>query len=287
MPFQSQAQRRYFYATNPEMAATWEAHTPPGTRLPEKVGDAKAGHTPQAIKDVRNMAPGVSRVDKSAHHPHASSGAKAGMIALQRVWKTATLLPAMPQPTQVGLSGLKSQVQNELGRPNPVVMPTPATSPLKAGGGQATANASPRFNNPMPGAPNPLGAGSLAYAGARAPGMGDGFKWGAAYDGMTDLATHHYAPIAKKRELTGNEIQDLATSSSRILPTLFQHAGTPVHEMTSSPGWAGAISAIPGALAGAGAGAVLPSLLGGSQNLSGPGALAGGALGGGLAGLLA
>ena len=120
------------------------------------------------------------------------------MIALQCVWKTATLLPAMPQPTQVGLSGLKSQVQNELGRPNPVVMPTPVTSPLQAGGGQATANASPRFNNPMPGAPNPLGAGSLAYAGARAPGMGDGFKRGAAYDGMTDLATHRYATDREK-----------------------------------------------------------------------------------------
>lgn len=28
------------------------------------------------------------------------------------------------------------------------------------------------FQNPMPGAPNPLGAGTLAFGGARAPGMG-------------------------------------------------------------------------------------------------------------------
>jgi len=37
MPFQSQAQRRALYAKNPKLAAEFEAKTPKGKKLPEKV----------------------------------------------------------------------------------------------------------------------------------------------------------------------------------------------------------------------------------------------------------
>ena len=36
MPFKSQAQRKFMYANNPEMAKEWEEHTPKG-KLPKKV----------------------------------------------------------------------------------------------------------------------------------------------------------------------------------------------------------------------------------------------------------
>jgi len=37
MPFKSEAQRRWMYATHPKMAKKWEKHTPKGKKLPEKV----------------------------------------------------------------------------------------------------------------------------------------------------------------------------------------------------------------------------------------------------------
>lgn len=37
MPFKSKAQRRKLYATNPKLAKEFEAKTPKGTKLPEKV----------------------------------------------------------------------------------------------------------------------------------------------------------------------------------------------------------------------------------------------------------
>ena len=37
MPFKSQAQRRFMYATDPEMAKRWEKDTPKGRKLPDKV----------------------------------------------------------------------------------------------------------------------------------------------------------------------------------------------------------------------------------------------------------
>jgi len=38
VPFKSQAQRRWMYANEPAMAERWQAHTPKGARLPEKIG---------------------------------------------------------------------------------------------------------------------------------------------------------------------------------------------------------------------------------------------------------
>lgn len=43
MPFKSQAQRRKLYATNPKVAAEFEAKTPKGKKLPEKVKSKKKG----------------------------------------------------------------------------------------------------------------------------------------------------------------------------------------------------------------------------------------------------
>lgn len=37
MPFKSQAQRKWMWATHPQMAKTWEAHTPKGSKLPQKL----------------------------------------------------------------------------------------------------------------------------------------------------------------------------------------------------------------------------------------------------------
>ena len=37
MPFVSKAQRRYLYATNPELAAEFEKETPAGAALPNRV----------------------------------------------------------------------------------------------------------------------------------------------------------------------------------------------------------------------------------------------------------
>lgn len=41
MPFRSKAQRRYLYATHPELAKEFEAATPKGKKLPEKVSKKK------------------------------------------------------------------------------------------------------------------------------------------------------------------------------------------------------------------------------------------------------
>jgi len=37
MPFKSKQQRKWMYATNPKMAAEWEAETPKGKKLPKTV----------------------------------------------------------------------------------------------------------------------------------------------------------------------------------------------------------------------------------------------------------
>ena len=37
MPFKSEAQRRYLYANEPEVAKEFQAHTPKGATLPRKV----------------------------------------------------------------------------------------------------------------------------------------------------------------------------------------------------------------------------------------------------------
>ena len=38
MPFKSQAQKGWMYATHPEMARQWQEETPKGKKLPKNVG---------------------------------------------------------------------------------------------------------------------------------------------------------------------------------------------------------------------------------------------------------
>ena len=45
MPFKSEAQRKFMYATNPKMAAEWESKTPKGKELPKKVTRKKNATT--------------------------------------------------------------------------------------------------------------------------------------------------------------------------------------------------------------------------------------------------
>jgi len=41
MPFKSEAQRRYLYANEPEVAKEFQAHTPDNAKLPRHVGKRK------------------------------------------------------------------------------------------------------------------------------------------------------------------------------------------------------------------------------------------------------
>ncbi len=41
MPFKSQSQRKLMYAKNPELAKEFEAKTPKGKKLPEKLPESK------------------------------------------------------------------------------------------------------------------------------------------------------------------------------------------------------------------------------------------------------
>ena len=53
MPFKSQAQRRYMYATNPKLAKRFEEHTPKGKKLPEYVMDKVSAHCTSKAKNKK------------------------------------------------------------------------------------------------------------------------------------------------------------------------------------------------------------------------------------------
>lgn len=56
VPFQSKAQQRYMFATMPETAKRWAAHTPDIKKLPEKAGDKKKSKTAAAIELAAKVA---------------------------------------------------------------------------------------------------------------------------------------------------------------------------------------------------------------------------------------
>lgn len=58
MPFKSQAQRRWMYATHPEMAKKWSAHTPKGKKLPQHVEAFDLGDEAGRLEIERKPAPG-------------------------------------------------------------------------------------------------------------------------------------------------------------------------------------------------------------------------------------
>ena len=49
MPFKSEAQRKWMWANDPEMAKEWEEHTPKGTKLPKRVKKAYLTGIAQAL----------------------------------------------------------------------------------------------------------------------------------------------------------------------------------------------------------------------------------------------
>jgi len=58
MPFRSLSQRGFLYANHPELAAEFEAETPPGIKLPEHVG--KRGESRDA-RAIRSLYPHLGR----------------------------------------------------------------------------------------------------------------------------------------------------------------------------------------------------------------------------------
>lgn len=48
MPFKSEAQRRWMHKNHPEMAKEWEAETPSGKKLPERVKAPNKAAKPKA-----------------------------------------------------------------------------------------------------------------------------------------------------------------------------------------------------------------------------------------------
>jgi len=54
MPFKSQAQKRWMYANEPEMAKEWEDDTPPG-RLPSRIHSKSTSQTRIASRSQRRI----------------------------------------------------------------------------------------------------------------------------------------------------------------------------------------------------------------------------------------
>jgi len=79
MPFKSQAQRRWMYATHPEMAKEWESHTPKNKKLPEKVS-----------MDLTMIRAFRDELEKIAGLPSAlrSAGFRAGKTGIQAMHPT-------------------------------------------------------------------------------------------------------------------------------------------------------------------------------------------------------
>lgn len=88
MPFKSQAQRRFLYATNPKVAKKFSAHTPKGKKLPERVKEASLEKTAlkkrlgkaleQAVRSSRrNYTPTDILAHELGHLKAFSKGPKA------------------------------------------------------------------------------------------------------------------------------------------------------------------------------------------------------------------
>lgn len=93
------------------------------------------------------------------------------------------------------------------------------------------------------------------------------------YKGMGSLAFQQYAPIAKRRNFSPAEQNEVAMGESKVIPKIWQSYETPMYQLLSSPAKAGLMSSVPGALAGS----ALGYMAGGRQG-AGIGAVGGGAL---------
>ena len=67
MPFKSQAQRRFLYATNPKVAKKFSKHTPAGTKLPDRVKKAEALSTLMiaSMRDEMSKIAGAMHTDRA------------------------------------------------------------------------------------------------------------------------------------------------------------------------------------------------------------------------------
>jgi hypothetical protein len=124
--------------------------------------------------------------------PLRASGAPAPVMKVAADAGVPALMDALDALWAEHSAGMMPVAQPPLPQPviPPATMATQAPTTLVAPSSpQAAAGHTPRFTNPMPGAPNPLGAGTLAYGGMRAPGMGDAMKY-AAVPAATMAAPH-------------------------------------------------------------------------------------------------
>lgn len=70
MPFQSQAQRRFLYATDPKLAKEFEAATPKGAKLPEHVKKKKRNRA------MLHDTPTITARQRKAATPRTKKGAR-------------------------------------------------------------------------------------------------------------------------------------------------------------------------------------------------------------------
>ena len=168
------------HAVRPDLLPEFEAATPRGKKLPERVRPRKkadveprpdsksaSGPVPPDPTSVRAYTSvdglGVDAPSLPGLDAFVSAFGKAAMPVAVPYGGLPALAPKPHAPLLMPGVGGQMGVPKA---PGPATVGVPATP-------QAARGHSPRFNNPMPGAPNPLGAGTLAYGGARAPGMGD------------------------------------------------------------------------------------------------------------------
>lgn len=80
MPFRSKSQRKWMYATHPQMAKKWEAHTPKGKDLPEHVKQAEPP-PPKGVssKEWDKILQGLPKKTKTAYY---SAGMKLALWQL-------------------------------------------------------------------------------------------------------------------------------------------------------------------------------------------------------------
>ena len=123
MPFKSEAQRRWMYANKPEMAAKWQAHTPKGAKLPEKVKKASMNEALQRLHESATFA----QLKKTA-----SSNALATKIAAQvaaekrAACANHNTAKAVARPKK---KGAFKRAMEEMGTPPDVEQkPSPATN---------------------------------------------------------------------------------------------------------------------------------------------------------------
>ena len=119
-----------------------------------------------------------------------------------------------------------------------------------------------------------------AYRSAHAAPLGGPLGKQANMASVPSRMLSRMIPTTDRRGLDEDEMKDIDEGESRWLPKLFQNAGTPVHELMSSPLKGGLLAGGLGAAGGGGLGAVLGSMLGHKSE----GALIGAGLGGVLMG---